>query len=94
MEPQKLINYLLNPEHPRGGSKAKLLIQFGYSQKNWQQLEADIRNSHLSKDVDIVKETSYETRYEIIAFLSTPVGTVVTLPKSSLRSPTMQTDQP
>jgi hypothetical protein len=74
IEPSKLTDYLLNPEHKRGGTKAKLLIQCGYSQENWQQLETDIRNYHLPTDVDIVKQTAYGIRYEIAADLSTPVG--------------------
>jgi hypothetical protein len=74
IEPSKLTDYLLNPEHKRGGAKAKLLIQFGYSQETWQRLETDIRESHLDADVDLVKETAYGTRYEVSAYLSTPVG--------------------
>nr|WP_017716128.1 DUF6883 domain-containing protein [Oscillatoria sp. PCC 10802] len=69
-----MTDYLLNPEHKRGGAKAKLLIQFGYSQETWQRLETDIREYHLDADVDIVKETAYGTRYEVSAYLSTPVG--------------------
>lgn len=74
IEPSKLTDYLLNIEHRRGGAKAKLLMQCGYSLENWQQLETDIRNCHLSTDVDVIKETAYGTRYEISADLSTPVG--------------------
>jgi hypothetical protein len=74
IEPSKLTDYLLNPEHKRGGAKARLLNQFGYSQENWQQLEIDLRNFHLLADVDVIKETAYGTRYEISASLSTPVG--------------------
>jgi hypothetical protein len=72
IEPSKLTNYLLNPIHKRGGTKAKLLIQCGYSQDNWQQLEADIRNYHLAAAVDRVRETLYGVRYEIRATLPTP----------------------
>jgi len=74
IESSKLTEYLLNPDHKRGGTKAKLLIQCGYSQEKYQQLETDIRAYHLSEDIDIVKETAYGTRYEISAYLSTPVG--------------------
>jgi len=72
VEQSKLVNYLLNPEHERGGSKAKLLIQCGYSSENWQQLEVDIRDSHLSVDVEAIRETPYGIRYVIIAPLRTP----------------------
>ena len=51
IEESKLTEYLLNPEHRRGGDKARLLIKYGYRRDNWQQLEADIRRYHLSVDV-------------------------------------------
>ena len=74
IEPSKLTEYLLNSEHKRGGSKAKLLIQFGYSPDNWQQLEADIREFHLTVDVHVIKETAYGIRYEISSNLLTPIN--------------------
>jgi hypothetical protein len=40
---EKLIGYLLNHEHKRGGTKAKLLEQFGYVAVDWQRLANDIR---------------------------------------------------
>ncbi|MEM6868256.1 MAG: DUF6883 domain-containing protein [Cyanobacteria bacterium P01_C01_bin.121] len=70
----KLTEYLLNIKHKRGSSKAQLLIQFGYSINNWKRLDADIRQSHLTQDVDRIRETQYGVRYEIRAPLSTPVG--------------------
>ncbi len=76
IEPSKLTDYLLNLEHKRGGAKAKLLIQCGYSQENWQQLETDIRNSHLSADIDVAKETAYGTRYEISAYSGSQIDEV------------------
>ena len=74
IEPLKLTEYLLNSEHKRGGTKAKLLIQFGYSLENWQQLESDIRRFHLGVDANVVKETMYGVRYEISASLLTPIN--------------------
>ena len=74
IEPSKLTDYLLNTEHKRGGSKAKLLIQFGYSPNNWQQLEEDIRKFHLTVDVNVVKQTAYGIRYEISANLLAPIN--------------------
>jgi hypothetical protein len=72
VEPSKLTEYLLNTEHQRGGAKAKLLMQLGYSIDNWQQLEVDIRRFHLTEDVNLITETAYGTRYQISATLATP----------------------
>ena len=74
IEPEKLTDYLLNPNHRRGGAKARLLIRFGYSATDWQRLEADIRQYHLGTDVEMVRETPYGTRYQIFAALQTPTN--------------------
>src|SRR5947209_7042908 len=63
----KLCNYLLNPTHRRGASKAKLLISMGYSVADWQRLEADIRAQHLTAEVDRETDTDYGKRFEILA---------------------------
>lgn len=74
IESSKITEYLLNTEHQRGGAKARLLIQFGYSPDNWQQLEEDIRRFHLDQDVNLITETPYGTRYQISANLLTPIN--------------------
>lgn len=73
IEKSKIIDYLLNIHHKRGGSKAKMLLNYGYSPENWQQLESDIRKFHLNAEVSIIKETSYGIRYEIISEILTPI---------------------
>ena len=79
IEPEKLTEYLLNIDHHRGGTKAKLLLRFGYSPANWQQLEADLRRYHLGMDVNLIRETPYGTRYEIRATLQTPTNESLTV---------------
>jgi hypothetical protein len=54
----KLTQYLLNTRHKRGGTKARLLAQFGYTVQHWRRLEADIR-SGLDTEVDFVRSTEY-----------------------------------
>jgi hypothetical protein len=72
--PEKIVTYLLNTAHKRGGAKARLLTQFGYRAENWQQLESDIRLYHLNVEVEKVKQSVYGTRYEIRAPMQTPNG--------------------
>ncbi len=76
---EKLVEYLLNPSHKRGGTKARLLSRFGYTSQNWQQLAADLRAYHLNADVDTTRQTSYGMRYEILAPLRTPSGQMLML---------------
>ncbi|MBI3245190.1 MAG: hypothetical protein HYZ50_01645 [Deltaproteobacteria bacterium] len=70
----KLVQYLLNTEHKRGGHKAQVLLNFGYRVTSWQQLQTDIRRFHLLAEVEVVRQTPYGTRYEIRAPLQTPSG--------------------
>lgn len=63
----KLCDYLLNPVHRRGGSKAKLLLSMGYSEDDWQRLESDLRVHHLAAEVDCETDSDYGHRYEIVA---------------------------
>ena len=75
---EKLTEYLLNSQHKRGGTKARLLAQFGYTVQNWRRLEADIRCG-LDAEVDLVRPTGYGTRYEIRMTLQTPRGMPLTV---------------
>jgi hypothetical protein len=77
--PDKLIQYLLNLEHKRGGHKARVLKDFGYNVALWRQLQADIRRFHLAAEVETVRQTPYGTRYEIRAPLHTPSGRTLTV---------------
>ena len=79
IEPSKLVQYLLNTEHKRGGHKAWVLLDFGYHVDSWQQLQADIRRFHLLAEVEVVRQTLYGTRYEIRAPLQTPSGRTLTV---------------
>lgn len=79
IDQQKLVAYLLNTEHRRGGSKAALLGMFGYTPANWEQLAADLRRDHLSAAVTVESDTPYGRRYEIRATLATPSGRPLTV---------------
>lgn len=69
---EKLVHYLLNLEHTRGGSKAAVLLAFGYTRDDWQQLALDLRQFHLPADVLTTRTTPYGQRYEIRAAITTP----------------------
>ncbi len=77
IEYDKLVLYLLDTDHLRGGSKAKLLHTLGYNAKNWQQLAADLRQQHVSADVVSERETAWGKRYDIVAPLTGPSGDTV-----------------
>jgi|CXWL01.1.fsa_nt_gi hypothetical protein len=72
--PAKLKDYLLNPDHRRGGTKARVLLSFGYRPEQWQRLADDLCESHLSAEVHAAHQTEYGRRFDIIAPLTTPDG--------------------
>jgi hypothetical protein len=76
--PEKLIDYLLNTGHKRGGTKARLLARCGYTVQNWIRLEEDIRGA-LETEVDWVRTTEYGIRYEIRMTLQSPLGMPLTV---------------
>jgi len=72
--PDKLIDYILNPNHYEGSSKAKFLSELGYDQSNWQVLEKDLREQFLSLDTIPGKSSSYGDKFEIIGDIIGPNG--------------------
>jgi hypothetical protein len=74
IEEDKLVSYLLNPNHRRGGSKARLLNSLGYGATEWQRLAHDLRNQHLISDIVEQQATAWGDRYDIVAPLAGPIG--------------------
>src|SRR5215203_5783509 len=77
IEEAKLVDYLLNSSHRRGGSKARLLISLGYSSQDWRRLDEDIRQQQLAADIIEQRETAWGKRYDIVAPLTGPTGDTV-----------------
>ena len=75
--PEKLRDYLLNVEHRRGASKAKLLLSMGYRKEDWQQLESDLRLEHLTAEVTETEQSAYGEQYAIVSDLTGPNGRTV-----------------
>jgi len=70
----KIVQYLLDVDHPQGGSKARLLHSLGYSAADWTRLESDLRAAHLSEDVLATRQTLWGMRYEVLGPLTGPTG--------------------
>lgn len=74
IDPRKLRDYALNPDHSSGGYKAAFFAQMGYSRDDWQQLEQDIRMQHLTHAARPGKPSPHGTKYTITAPLQGPHG--------------------
>lgn len=69
-----MIDYVLNPRHDEGSSKAWFLKEIGYDQLNWEVLEIDLREQHLSREATPRKASPYGEKYEIVAPIKGPIG--------------------
>jgi len=69
---EKLTLYLLIQR--KRNDKSQWLAQAGYSLKNWQVLENDLRNQVLSSDATPIEKTEYGQMYEIRQNLIGPNG--------------------
>jgi hypothetical protein len=77
--PEKLRDYLLNPDHRRNRGKARFFVALGYSVVNWRVLAADLRSQHLTRDAAIGRRTFDGQTYVITARLQGPSGSATIL---------------
>ena len=74
IDPRKLRGYALNLQHESGRHKAAFFAQMGYSAENWERLAQDIRQQHLTQEVEPGQPSSFGEKYTITALLQGPVG--------------------
>ena len=68
---EKITDYLLNPQHRYGASKARFFSSFGFSLEVWEILALALRDQH---EVRNVHDTIFGPRYEVDGWLKTPDG--------------------
>ncbi len=59
IEREKIVDYLLNPTHRFGGSKARFFDRFGFVADHWQRLAEALRIHSQSHEVKRVRETGF-----------------------------------
>lgn len=74
VERQKITEYLLNPAHPRGKSKARFLVRYGFSRGRWQELAEALRQHGQSNPVVAAVDSCFGTKYNVEGPLRTPDG--------------------
>ncbi len=73
---EKIVAYLLNPDHPDGGSKAVVLEHAGFSLQHPEELEQALRTQHLSSEAEQGKPSAFGRKYEVVGELRGPVDRV------------------
>jgi hypothetical protein len=71
---QKIRDYLLNPLHPDGESKARFFASLGFSADDWQVLVAAIRQLAATAAVTNTVESVHGTKYIVDGPIETPSG--------------------
>jgi filamentous hemagglutinin len=74
VEREKIADYLLNPAHRYGASKARFFTAFGFRLETWEILAAVLREHGRAHEVAHVRETGFGPRYVVEGELNTPVG--------------------
>jgi hypothetical protein len=65
VEREKIVDYLLNPAHPFGASKAHFFRRFGFEVRQWEVFAESLRQHGRANDVTRFRETPFGPRYEV-----------------------------
>lgn len=72
--PTKLRDYLLSMSSERGRGKAVFFARLGYTDANWEELDADLRSQILPMDAEEVEANQYVRKFVIRGRLKGPSG--------------------
>jgi len=74
VEREKVVEYLLNPGHRYGASKARFFGAFGFRDEEWETLAGALCDHGRDHDVTKEHETGFDPRYEVEGTLRAPDG--------------------
>jgi hypothetical protein len=74
VERAKVVDYLLNPTHRHGASKARFFAEFGFRAEAWEELALVLWEHGRQNEVSEVRETGFGPRYEVEGELLAPDG--------------------
>lgn len=87
IDPRKLRDYALNPQHVSGRYKAVFFAQMGYTAEARHILERDILEQHLSQPAEPGGPSLHGRKYAIIAPLRGPSGEIRQVTNVSILRP-------
>ncbi len=70
---RKITHYLLNPDHPEGGSKARYFLRCGYSVDDVDRFRDDLLRLGRTSDMEEVS-TRFGPKYVGVGFVTPPQG--------------------
>ena len=72
--PNKVQDYLLNPDHPIGGAKARFFLSIGYSREHYEQLIVDLIAHGHNAVVTEEKQSLYGVKFVVDGPMLAPNG--------------------
>jgi hypothetical protein len=72
VEREKIADYLLNPAHRYGASKARFFTGLGFRIEEWERLAEALREHGRTHDVARTRETGFGPRYTVEGVLKAP----------------------
>jgi hypothetical protein len=72
VDPAKVRDYLLSPEHPVGRFKARFFASIGYSRDDWQRLVSDLHQIIASNEATLGAQSAFGQKYEVRGTLVGP----------------------
>ena len=74
VEREKVTEYLLNPTHRYGASKARFFLEFGFQLDNWEVCAEALREHGQRHEITKSSQTRWGPRFEINGEIKTPDG--------------------
>ena len=74
VDPTKVRDYLLSPEHPVGRAKARYFGALGFTRTGWSALQRALLDLAIRGDATLGQKTLYGQKYEIHDTIQGPAG--------------------
>ncbi len=74
IEPEKIRDYLLSPDHPVGRFKARFFASIGYDRSRWEALRDDLLAAARTQEAAAGQASPFGRKYEVRATLGVPPG--------------------
>jgi hypothetical protein len=72
--PEKIMRYLLVPEHPQNQGKAAFFLRFGFTRGRWQVLAAALAEHVRAHEIEHIIPEVGRTKYTVVGSLRMPDG--------------------
>ena len=74
VDPVKVRDYLLSPEHPLGRAKARFFTALGFARDNWPELQAALLAHAAAGEAELGAASPYGQKYTVRGIRQGPAG--------------------